>query len=82
MDTSITSDGVTVWVNGTCGLIGRFGVRGVDIHRLASEQGVRGECLFCTHAVTTSADWDRFVIKMHELYSVSIPSSYKPHRVR
>jgi hypothetical protein len=31
-EVQIESDGVTVWVNGDGGLLGRFGRMGIDVH--------------------------------------------------
>lgn len=76
----IDSDGVTVWVNGEGSLLGRFGRNGIDIHRPIEEQSSSGECLYCTHASTTSADWVTFVAKMKELYSIDVPDHHKPKR--
>lgn len=76
----IDSDGVTVWVNGAFGLLGRFGRNGIDVHRPVEDQMVRGECLHCTHEPTTAADWDIFVSKMKELFGITVPEAYKPKR--
>jgi hypothetical protein len=79
----ITSDGVTVWVNGAGGLLGRFGRNGVDIHRPLSEQEEKGECLLCTHEPTTLADWEMFVQQMLEHFGVSVHyETYMPDRFR
>lgn len=82
MKTEVTSDGVTVWVNGEFGLLGRFGRQGVDIHRPLNEQSTKGECLFCTHRATTRADWDTFVKKMAEIYKVRVGSKHMPKRFK
>ncbi len=74
----ITSDGRTVWVNGIGGLLGRFGRGGIDIHRPIGEQQEHGECLYCTHAPTTRADWDVFVAKMQEIFGIRVPDKHKP----
>lgn len=79
----ITSDGVTVWVNGEHGLIGRFGRGGIDVHRSATDQVTMGtECLHCTHARPTSADWDIFVAKMREHHGIEIGPEHKPGRLK
>lgn len=78
----IESDGITVWVNGEGSLLGRFGRFGIDIHKPIEEQATNGECLYCTHAATTAADWDTFVAKMKELYGIKVPEKYKPNRFR
>ncbi len=79
---SITSDGVTVWVNGASGLLGRFGRNGIDIHRPASEQQTKGECLFCTHEKTTPADWEMFVRGMQTHHGIFVHPRYMPDRFR
>ena len=79
----IIADGRTVWVNGPSGgCIGRFGISGIDIHREPREQQEKGECLYCTHAVTTRKDWDTFVEKMRELYGVALFPDHMPERLR
>ena len=77
-----TSDGITVWINGFDGLLGRFGRQGIDIHRNACEQSENGECLYCTHCVTTAEDWPVFVEKMKELHDVVVVEKYRPNRFR
>jgi hypothetical protein len=75
----IRSDGRTVWINDESGLIGRFGPRGIDIHQTVTNQLASGkECLFCTHEPTNEKDWDTFVLKMKELYSIDVPLEHKP----
>lgn len=77
----ILTDGTTVWVNGERGLIGRFGVNGIDIHRPPLELLQTGsECLFCTHEKTTLQDWEVFVRRMKEFYGVQIGERYRPVR--
>ena len=76
------TDGRTVWVNGDVSLLGRFGVRGIDIHRPLEQKSEKGECLYCTHAVTTRADWDTFVEKMLELFAIKVPTKLMPERFR
>ncbi len=83
----ITSDGVTVWINGGTGLLGRFGRAGIDIHRAPEEQKISGECLFCTRVEehtqnTTRDDWDLFVAKMLEHYRIEVPAQHMPDRCR
>jgi hypothetical protein len=77
----ITSDGVTVWVNGENGLIGRFGRMGIDIHRPANEQAQK-VCLHCTHEPVRSDDWDVFVAKMKEHFDITVSEEYKPLRFK
>lgn len=78
---TVESDGTTVWVNGVKGLVGRFGVFGIDIHRPPVGDG-SGECLFCTHERTTAVDWELFVMKMKALYNVVVEEVHKPTRFR
>lgn len=73
----ITTDGITVWINGEGALLGRFGVMGVDIHTQDM-----GECLQCTHARTTPEDWEDFKTGMLTHYGVVIADKYKPVRFR
>jgi hypothetical protein len=77
----ITSDGKTVWVNGSEGALGRFGLNGIDVHqpRIAGEE--HGECLHCTHERTTRADWDVFVAKMFEHFGITVPQQHMPERL-
>lgn len=77
----VTSDGITVWVNAPSGeCIGRFGRQGIDVHRTIADQIGLGECLHCTHAPTTAADWDTFVEKMQEHHGVKIARQHRPKR--
>ena len=76
----ISTDGRTVWVNGAMGLLGRFGVFGIDIHRPALEQLEYGECLYCTQQWTTAEDWKTFQQKMEEHFGIYVPDRYKPKR--
>ena len=78
----IHTDDTTVWVNGAGGLLGRFGVQGIDVHRPMDEQTERGECLHCTHGPTTRQDWDVFVQKMVEHFGIKVSSKYMPQRFR
>ena len=74
----VSSDGTSVWVNGVGGLLGRFGRAGIDIHQPLSEQQEKGECLFCTHALTSPSDWDLFVAKMKEHFGIEVPAKHMP----
>lgn len=71
----ISSDGITVWINGSQGLIARFGRMGIDIH---CED--KGECLFCTHCRVTAKDWDLFVVKVMECYGIKVEQGHRPRR--
>lgn len=46
MEVAIVTNGSTVWVNDPYGCLGRFGPRGIDVHRSVTEQMAdKGECL-------------------------------------
>lgn len=77
---SVSSDGKTVWVNSSVdgGAIGRFGKGGIDIHREASQQPIKGTCLHCTHHRPNLEDWATFVAKMKELFGVKVEEEHKP----
>jgi len=72
----LSKDDKTLWVNGPGGLIGRFGVRGIDIH-------LNGACSggYCTHGLTDNQDWETFKRKMLEIHGVKITDEYKPDRL-
>jgi len=81
----IESDGRTVWVaaavDGSC--IGRFGMMGIDIHRSMTDQiAGLGECLLCTHGMTTVSDWETFTRGMRDLHGVVVPEGHMPKRLR
>ena len=78
----IDSDGITVWVNGAGGLLGRFGKSGIDIHKPMELQQEKGECLFCTHEFVTKEDWPIFQAKMLEHFGIKVPDRHKPKRFR
>ncbi|WP_408902884.1 hypothetical protein [Methylobacterium radiotolerans] len=76
----LLTDGHTLWVNDGVGMcIGRFGARGVDIHRSAAEQ-VAGapQCLDCIHDLPPAEAWDRFVSSMAKHHAVRIGPEWKP----
>lgn len=76
-------DGITVWVNGETGLIGRFGKFGVDVHRISKEQRTKGECLACTHEETGINEWHFFVRMMLKHYAIDLSHArYTPHRLK
>jgi hypothetical protein len=74
----VESDGITVWVNGYKGLLGRFGRAGIDVHQPLKDQQQKGECLYCTHEQTTPDDWPTFVAKMREHHGVEVPEKHRP----
>lgn len=73
----VSSDGVTVWVNSPTGSIGRFGLRGIDVHT----EDTSG-CLYCTHQDTTPRDWEVFCYKMAEHHGVVVPQHHMPDRFK
>ncbi len=76
----LLTDGHTLWVNDGVGMcIGRFGARGVDIHRSAAEQ-VAGapQCLDCIHDLPPVEAWNRFVASMAKHHAVRIGPDWKP----
>lgn len=82
MTVQIETDGVTTWVNTAVGCIGRFGRWGIDIHRHPIGQALGGECLLCTHELTTLVDWRRFVEGMKSFHGVHVDDSFMPTRFR
>jgi len=74
-EVEITTDGKTVWVNGSGVCLGRFGPRGVDVHRRAEEQ-LAGlpQCLDCRPV----PDWEAFVASMKEHHGVEVDSVFEP----
>lgn len=78
----VLSDGETVWVNGPEGCIARFGRAGIDIHRPASEQLEKGQCLHCTHGPTTANDWQTFVLEVDQFFGVKVAGVHMPDRFR
>lgn len=62
-DVEVLHDSRTVWVNGPDGLcIGRFGRRGIDVHRSMAEQLKTGkQCLACTHSRPDLVGWEQFI---------------------
>ena len=75
LEFEITTDGITVWVNGPGVCIGRFGPRGVDVHRSAEEQMAgMGQCLDCRE----EPDWSSFVASMKEHHGVEVEADLEP----
>jgi hypothetical protein len=79
----VVTDGATLWVNGPDGMcIGRFGARGVDVHRTAAEQLAGApQCLDCIHDLPPLEAWNRFVRSMAEHHAVEIGPEWKPEFV-
>jgi len=78
----IKSDGRTVWIHQQGEMIARFGIYGIDIHSTMGNQTEESHCLYCTHTKTILADWNIFVEKVKEIYSIEIDPKYKPDRFR
>lgn len=78
----VVSDGITVWVNSAKGNLARFGRNGIDIHRSPVQGRQTVECLFCTHAKVTAADWELFVTKVREHHGIEVGDQYRPDRFR
>ncbi len=79
LEVEIFTDGTTVWVNG-CGVcLGRFGPRGVDVHRNAEEQMAGlNQCLDCR----VEPDWSGFVASMQEHHGVEVEAFFEPEWTR
>jgi hypothetical protein len=79
-DYEVVADGATVWVNASDGMcIGRFGARGVDVHRSAAEQAAGApQCLDCIHGLAPAEAWSRFVESMARHHGVAIGSEWTP----
>lgn len=73
----IVSDGTTVWVNAPV-LVGRFSKFGIDIHRVPSEQDIKGQCLLCTHTLPIQSQWSLFQHKINEFYGIKVANKHKP----
>jgi hypothetical protein len=74
----ITSDGVTVWINGSEGAIARFGRMGIDIHTMDTTG-----CLFCTHEPTDQLHhWWLFQDKVREHYNIVVYDDHMPDRFK
>lgn len=71
----VTSDGVTVWVNGINGALARFGQSGIDVHSADTTS-----CIYCTHKPPTAQDWETFKAKVWEHHGVDVSDDHKPAR--
>lgn len=78
--TEILWDGKTVWANDSSGCcIGRFGIRGVDVHKSGADQlESNSQCLDCIHDLPPDAAWSRFVASMRTHHGVEIPEVARP----
>jgi hypothetical protein len=76
----IQTNGTTVWINARTGeCLGRFGPRGIDVHRtVAAQVAGEPECLDCTHTKPTRVDWQRFVAAMAMHHGIGVPDSAMP----
>lgn len=77
---SVSTNGVTVWVNSSTVLLGRFGMMGVDVHSADPKAGVH--CLHCTHGRTNKSDWGVFKLAMLTYHGVVVDDEYMPERLR
>ncbi len=64
-----------VWVHASDGsTVGRFSVRGIDIHHSLADQEATGkQCLHCTHRPSTADDWDFFRAHAQAAWGLTIP---------
>lgn len=72
----VSADGAVLWVAGADGsCLGRFSKAfGIDVHRTAGEQMAgKNQCLFCTHASASEADWEEFRAQMLTHHHIPIP---------
>ncbi len=76
----IVTDGSTVWVNADDGMsVGRFGRRGVDVHRDVAGQLETGEqCLACIHGLPHAEGWEMFRSAIAEHYGIAVPEDFRP----
>lgn len=81
MKAQIETDGKTVWVN-RASCLARFGVMGIDVHRDILDQGVKGECLLCTHGPVTKKDWGVFKEAVKRFHNITVADKYMPKRFR
>lgn len=72
----VTSDGVTVWVNGPLSLA-RFGRSGIDVHNADTTR-----CIYCTHRAPVAQDWETFKAKVWEHHGVAVTDDHKPERFK
>jgi len=74
----IEADVNTTWVTTPDGhTVGRFGLRGVDVHT-ADSMG----CVDCTHGPTGDREWGRFVEGMKAEHGVTLFDFDRPLRLR
>jgi hypothetical protein len=77
-------DGKTVWANsGFDGAsIGRFCIRGVDVHKTSQEQVDTGkQCLDCS-SDGSALGWSQFLTGMLRHHGVAIPDEEMPEYLR
>lgn len=69
-----------MWVNASDGMcIGRFGARGVDVHRSAADQASGApQCLDCIHDLAPGEAWARFVESMALHHGVAVGPDWRP----
>jgi len=71
----IRTDGRTVWINATDGLIGRFSPLGIDVH---ANPGSHEHCLDCRSVKQLVDPWAVFVLSMREHHNVVLGKSMQP----
>ena len=77
-DIQVSSCGKTLWVHAQDGsTVGRFSkIFGMDVHTTASEQlDGKPQCLHCTYAKPSYADWLEFCELMLRHYQISLEKS-------
>ena len=72
----VSGNGDTLWISGADGLCWvRFSRRfGVDVHRSASTQEDKGECLYCTHGGAGFDDWTIFRAEVLQHHGIVVPA--------
>lgn len=79
----VSSDGMTVWVDGPGGFVGRFGRQAIDIYnKLNLEESPGQSCLYFKKGTKDREDWETFLTKMKEFYGIEIPEKFTPMRFR
>jgi hypothetical protein len=55
---------------------------GIDIHNKIADQQEHGQCLACSHEVTTKKDWYKFKRLMKKHFNVNISDEHMPNRLK
>lgn len=76
----IETDGRTVWINAPDGMnVGRFGRKGVDVHKPTAEQAAGGHCADCfPRSPSVWADWQRFRDSVKKNHGFEVPYDFRP----